>query len=72
MFRKKGVLKIYANFTGKPVLKSLLDKAADLQACTATLLKRYSNTDIFEICETLKSVKFAKLLRTPIWKNICH
>ena len=47
MFCKKGVLKNFSNFTGKPVLESLLDKAAGLQACTATLLKRDSNTGIF-------------------------
>ena len=47
VFCKKGVLKNYQSFTGKPVLESLLDKAADLQACTATLLKRVSNTDVF-------------------------
>ena len=47
MFFKIGLLKNFANFTGKhPMLESLFDKVAGLKR-PATLLKRDSNTVVF-------------------------
>ena len=61
---KKGVLKNFANVTGKnPVLESLFDKVPCLQACNF-ILKRLQHRYF--------PVKFAIFLRTPIWRNICE
>ena len=53
---KKGLLRNFANFTGKH------NQVADLQSASF-LQKRFQHKCF--------PVKFAKLLRTPILKNIC-
>ena len=61
--QKKGVLKKFRKLYRKiPVLESLFNKVPGLQP--ASFLKRDSN-----MCFP---VKFAKVLRTPILKNICE
>ena len=45
MFFKIGVPKYFANFTGTPMLESLLNKVAALKAWN--FLKRDSNTGVF-------------------------
>ena len=60
---KKAVLKSFQLFTGKPVLKHLFNKVAGLQACN--LMKKRLQHRYFPI-------NIAKLLRTPILKNICE
>ena len=64
VFYKKDVLKKFANFTGKHLSWSLF--LIKLQAFSpAASLKRDSKHRYF-------LVKFAKLLRTPILKDICE
>ena len=61
MFCKKGVLKNFAKFTGKCLCQSLFfNKAAGLRS--TTLLKK-------RLWHRCFPVKFAKLLRTPIFKE---
>ena len=61
---KKDVLKNIANFTGKhPVLQSLFNNVTGLQVCN--FIKKILQHWYFRM-------KFAKLLRTPILKNICE
>ena len=64
MFFKKSVLKNFANFTGKHllVLKSSFNKVPGFQAYN--FIKKILQSRCF-------LVKFAKFLRTPIWRNIC-
>ena len=63
---KKGVLKNFANFTGKHLCLSLFfNKVADLRLRPATLLKKKLQHRCFP-------VKFTKLLRTSYLKNICE
>ena len=63
-YAEKAVLKNFANVTGKHLCWSLfLMKSYAFRP--ATLLKRDSKIDLF-------LVKFAKFLRTPIFKNICE
>ena len=63
VFRKKGVLKNFANFTGKHLCWRLFNIVAGLQPWRpATLLKRLRH-ECFP-------VKFAKFWRTSILKNI--
>ena len=57
-----SVLQIRIKPIETPVLESLFDKVAGLQA---TLLKRDSNTGVFFIIT-------AKFLRIPVLKNICE
>ena len=59
---KKVLLKFRKSLRKTPVLESLLNKAAGLQACN--FIKKRLQHRYFP-------VKFAKLLRTPILKNIC-
>ena len=56
MFFKIGVLKNFANFTGKHLLESLFIKAAGLKAC---------NFNKKRLQHRCFPVKFAKCLRTP-------
>ena len=74
MFCKIGVLKNFATFAGKkPVLKSLLNKAAGLQACNF-IKKRLQFRFSCEYCEVFKNNFF---YRTPsaaasdIWIQVC-
>ena len=60
MFFKKGVLKNFANLT--PVLESLFNKNGGLGA--RNFIKKSVKNRCFP-------VKLAKILRTPILKNIC-
>ena len=63
-YAEKAVLKNFANVTGKHLCWSVfLMKSYAFRP--ATLLKRDSKIDLF-------LVKFAKFLRTPIFKNICE
>ena len=65
VFFKKGVLKNFANFTGKHRCQSLFKKVAGLQACqTCNFIKKRLQHRCFPM-------KLAKFLRTPILKNIC-
>ena len=65
VFFKKGVLKNFANFTGKHRCQSLFEKVAGLQACqTCNFIKKRLQHRCFPM-------KLAKFLRTPILKNIC-
>ena len=58
---KKAILKNSGNFRGKkPVLESLVNKVAGLQACNS--IKRRLQHSCF-------AVKFPKCLRTPIWRT---
>ena len=59
---KKGVLKKFANFTGKR-LEAPFDKVAVLRVCN------FSNKRLQHRCFPMK---FAKVLRTHILKNICE
>ena len=64
VFWKKSVLKNFVNFTGKHLCGSLF--LINLQAFSpASLLKKRLQHRCFP-------VKFVKLLRTPISKNICE
>ena len=63
VFCKKGVLKNFANFTGKHLWWSLfLIKLPAFRP--GTLLKRDSNTGVFQW-------NLQRFLRTPALKNIC-
>ena len=59
---RKGVLKNFANFTGKQLCWSLF-----LWCCRPPACKFF----IKRLQHKYFPVKFAKLLRTPILKNIC-
>ena len=63
MFCKKGVLKNFANFTGKHLCWSLFTKVAGLQTCNF-IKKRPQNRCFPE--------KFVKYLQIPILNNICE
>ena len=64
VFKTKGVLNIFAKFAGKHRPQSLFfNKVAGLRP--ATLLKK-------RLWHRCFPVNFAKLLRTPILKNICE
>ena len=60
VFCKIGVLKDFANFTGKHVLESLFNKIAALRACNFT--KKRLQRRCFPM-------KFAKSLRTSFLQN---
>ena len=60
---KKGVLKNFVNFTGKHLCWSLF--LIKLQAFRPAILLKKTPTQVF-CCE------IAKILRTPILKNICE
>ena len=60
---KQGVLKNFANFTGKHLYWSLFLRK--LQALLLVTIKKRLQHKCF-------NVKFAKFLRTPILKNICE
>ena len=54
VFCKKGVLKNFANFTGKPMLEFFLIK---LQSFSLQVFKKETPTKVpsYEVCETFKN-----------------
>ena len=56
---EKGVLKIFANSTGKHLYWSVF---------LIMFVKSFVQKRLQHTCSL---VKFSKFLRTPIWKNIC-
>ena len=72
MFFKVGVLKNFANFTGKHILKSLFNKVAGLKSCNF-IKKRLQHT-----CFAVEFEKFLKttFLRTATVdasaRGLCH
>ena len=58
MFFKIGVLKNFANFTGKHLLESLFEKVASLKACNFIKKRLQHRCQVFP-------VKFTNFLRTP-------
>ena len=62
VFCKKSVLKNFANFTGKHLCWNLFYEVAGLQL--ASFFKKRVQHKCFP-------VKYGKILRTPILKNIC-
>ena len=59
----EGVLKNFANFTGKNLCWSLFNEVADQKACN--FIKKRPQRKCF-------LVKFAKFLRATVLKNICE